>query len=820
MEGVEVTPEQAPAEEPRPRPRPERERLRIRIFSSASDAPRARRPTDAVLLAATIIGVSLCTIPAPGPTELDTAIANIIKELPGLFGGFWEVAYDLLIGWPLFLIVASLSAHDRKGLFRDMLLAIPISFGFAALAGLAAGTDLSASVDQILASDSPPVYLAVRLAIATALIATASPHMVQPLRRVGRWVIGLGALAGIALGVSFSVGVAAGFLVGLAGAATVHLIFGSPGGRLTAQEVAAALDELGVASSDLRAAPLQPRGVQIWLGEASDGRPCVIKVFGRDAHQGQLISSTWSSLRRRGETVRLGSTWQQAQHEAFVSLFAEREGVPVLPLVAAGTAVDGDALLVFHAEGRPLASMPVEEIEDRTIEGLWRAFDRLEELRVAMGRVDGDSLLVRPDGGAALGEFGDASVAADPPEIFADKAQLLVATALAVGRERAVAIAANTIGNGALEEALPYLQPAALDPTLRRAVKARDWDMEDLRVRAEQQTGSAPKELERLRRVTWGSILKLVLIGAIAYALFSAVVDLGVGTILDEFKSASKSWLVAALILCPLVQIPQAFSTLGATLRPMRFRPVLMLQYGIQFIALAVPSSAARVALEIRFFERVGVPAAGAVSIGMIDSFSTFCIQILLIVVISLSGLASLHLFGSGSSSSSSTSIDWANLLIALGLVLIAFIAALLVPRFRNMIKRFFHGLREKAADGREALKVLRKPRKLLFLLGGNLIAQVLLAFLLGMCLEAFGFSATLAQLILVNTFVSLFAGFMPVPGGVGVAEAGYTAGLIAIGIPQDTATSTALMFRFITFYLPPTWGTFAMRWMKENRYL
>ena len=48
-----------------------------------------------------------------------------------------------------------------------------------------------------------------------------------------------------------------------------------------------------------------------------------------------------------------------------------------------------------------------------------------------------------------------------------------------------------------------------------------------------------------------------------------------------------------------------------------------MLQYGIQFIALAVPSSAARVALEIRFFERIGAPAAGAVTVGMIDSFST-----------------------------------------------------------------------------------------------------------------------------------------------------------------------------------------------------
>ncbi len=60
----------------------------------------------------------------------------------------------------------------------------------------------------------------------------------------------------------------------------------------------------------------------------------------------------------------------------------------------------------------------------------------------------------------------------------------------------------------------------------------------------------------------------------------------------------------------------------------------------------------------------------------------------------------------------------------------------------------------------------------------------------------------------------------MPVPGGVGVAEAGYTAGLIAIGIPEAAATSTALLFRLVTFYLPPAWGSLAMRWMKANRYL
>jgi uncharacterized protein (TIRG00374 family) len=117
-------------------------------------------------------------------------------------------------------------------------------------------------------------------------------------------------------------------------------------------------------------------------------------------------------------------------------------------------------------------------------------------------------------------------------------------------------------------------------------------------------------------------------------------------------------------------------------------------------------------------------------------------------------------------------------------------------------------------------LQVLRRPKKLLLLLGGNLIAQVLLAIILGLCLRAFGYSASLAELILINTFVSLFAGFMPVPGGVGVAEAGFTAGLIAVGIPEGPATSTALAFRLVTFYLPPLWGVIAMRWMKSQSYL
>ena len=63
-----------------------------------------------------------------------------------------------------------------------------------------------------------------------------------------------------------------------------------------------------------------------------------------------------------------------------------------------------------------------------------------------------------------------------------------------------------------------------------------------------------------------------------------------------------------------------------------------MLEYAIQFIALAVPSSAARLALDIRFFGRNGIEGGGAVSIGVIASVRGFITQVLLILVISSVG--------------------------------------------------------------------------------------------------------------------------------------------------------------------------------------
>ena len=58
-----------------------------------------------------------------------------------------------------------------------------------------------------------------------------------------------------------------------------------------------------------------------------------------------------------------------------------------------------------------------------------------------------------------------------------------------------------------------------------------------------------------------------------------------------------------------------------------------MMQLATGFMNLALPSSIARMAINVRFFQRQGVPPAAAVTAGVIDSFAGNAVQVLLLIL-------------------------------------------------------------------------------------------------------------------------------------------------------------------------------------------
>ena len=151
--------------------------------------------------------------------------------------------------------------------------------------------------------------------------------------------------------------------------------------------------------------------------------------------------------------------------------------------------------------------------------------------------------------------------------------------------------------------------------------------------------------------------------------------------------------------------------------------------------------------------------------------------------------------------------------MIILGALIVAVLIVIFIPSVRKRVTTPFRQMKD-------ALQVLRIPGKVLDLIGGNLASEILFATTLAIVTRAFGYELPLSTFILINTIVSLFSSLIPVPGGIGVTEAGLTLGLTAAGVPEDTAFAIALAHRFITFYLPPIWGVMSYKWLVKHRFI
>jgi len=52
------------------------------------------------------------------------------------------------------------------------------------------------------------------------------------------------------------------------------------------------------------------------------------------------------------------------------------------------------------------------------------------------------------------------------------------------------------------------------------------------------------------------------------------------------------------------------------------------------------------------------------------------------------------------------------------------------------------------------------------------------------------------------------------------VDEGGLAYGLVGAGLTEEAAFAAVLLYRLVTFYLPPIWGYFALRWLERDNHL
>ncbi len=781
-------------------------RLGARAFAVLSTSTRFRRPTDVVLLTISLVLIVITASQVGDPGDFEVAFANWLASLPSLFSFVWGTAFDFVQVWVL--VIAVLAAVRRRwGLLRDWVATIALAVAGVALVGWLVVDPAPRILDGIGPADGAGTFPSLALAAGAAAITVANPYFVGPLRKFGRWIIGVAWLAALILGVADPGEALCAVAIGWAAGALVHLGFGSPDATPSLADLGASLRSIGVDADPTRV--VVRNGVTVARALTPDGREVDVQVHGRDSWDNQFFVKLWRLVfyRSGGRNVTVNRR-RQIEHQAYLTLYAEREGASVTPFVAAATDRRGNALFVSERVG-PAFGHGDDEISDELLADAWQSLGRLHEVGIRHGGITPHHLQVA-DGRVHFGDFDRATIDWADTSRELDEAQLLATTAVAVGSDRAVEAATAALGVERLTEMTTFLQQAAMPPTLRRSADDAGLDIDELRKATLAKVGAEEQELQTIRRLSVGNVVMWVLLAVVAYALVGAVQEVGLQSIIDAISQASPAILLLALVVGQTPRFAGAFAVSQAAPIPVPLSRLTLLEFAITFVNLAVPSTAARVAVNIRFFQRNGLDRTTAIAVGGLDSVAGFVAQISLILAIVGFGLGSLNL----NISADAPDFTGRLLLIAVVAIAVGIAVVWLVPKFRDPVVSVATTTWQRVGP------LLTSPRRLISVILANLLVQLLFSLTMYTVLRAFGQDVGFADVVLVNVAVALFAGLMPVPGGVGVTEAALTAGFTAIGVDSATAMAAAITYRLVTFYLPPCLGYFTLRSLRAQHLL
>ena len=270
----------------------------LKLFSTPRDQPRARRGTDVVVLVAALLGVVLAIVAFP-PSETEQSLARLLASLPDWLAPLWAFCADLLWFVAVALVAAALVRRRVVVVLQAAAALLLAALLVLVAARLAVGSWPEVS-SALLGRADATRFPNARVAEAAAVLATVSPHLVKPAQTFGRWILLLGVLGAAIVGDATPFGTLAAVLIALVAAAAVRLVSGTSAGRPTLGAVAESLAELGVRALRLEAAERQVAGVFHVRGVDDEGRPLLVKVYGRDAYDTQLVARLWRRAWYRG----------------------------------------------------------------------------------------------------------------------------------------------------------------------------------------------------------------------------------------------------------------------------------------------------------------------------------------------------------------------------------------------------------------------------------------------------------------------------------------------------------------------------------------
>ncbi|WP_280430131.1 flippase-like domain-containing protein [Nocardia brasiliensis] len=646
-------------------------------------------------------------------------------------------------------------------------------------------------------------------AVAAALAAAASPWLPRPWRRIVWALAGVVAMSRVFVGAHLVLDVFGGAALGWTVAAALHLLWGAPVHRTEAPALHRALAAAGLRPLQVAPMTLDARGSRPFLVSTANGAgDLFVKVIGYHERNSDVLFKLFRHLvfREIEDETPFTTPKQEAEHEAFIALLAQRAGVRTPTVVSVGVTPDGEGWLAeTRIPGRNFARAVPEPVTDELLSDIWCQLALLRAARIAHRDLRLANILIDERGTPWIVDFGFGESGASDRRLAADVAELLVSMSLKVGATRAVETARNVLGSAALAEAAPLLQPLALATATRSAVRHRRGLLVELRTAVADATETTPAPPEVLLRFRWRT---LGWIAATIFATYVLLPQIGqLGQTMRTIDEAQWQWLAGALAMSATSYAAAALALLGASPQPLAFGRTMNVQLATSFANRLMPYGLGGTAVNERYLERCGLSRATAVAAVALTIASG--------VVLHLIELAAVGVW-----------LGQTRLLLTAALpsawtLLIAFVAVMTVLGIAvAVLLRRPRLLADVRTAARGMADILREPRRAVLLVGGQVAGNIAYIAALGFAVHAFGGQASAALVAAVFLGGSALGAASPTPAGLGVVEAALVAGLMVGGVAGPPAVAGVLAYRLATFWLPAAAGFISFKSLRRQRYL
>lgn len=256
----------------------------------------------------------------------------------------------------------------------------------------------------------------------------------------------------------------------------------------------------------------------------------------------------------------------------------------------------------------------------------------------------------------------------------------------------------------------------------------------------------------------------------------------------DTVRNAGKVELLTGAVLMLLTYVAATLTLQCIALRKISFKPTLLVQFASGFASKLVPAGIGGFALNTRYLNKQKHSMVQAGSVMALNGLLGFLGHNLILI----GGLVFYR-----DSVTKIFAIHLPSQFVTLGvialLLMLCGLGVVLRKKFLKLIRDF----------KRTIWFYRSRPYMLLGGFIGALVVTILFTAILYLSAVTLGVTLSLPETFIAYTAMSIGAAVTPTPGGIGGAEAALTGILVALGLDTANAFAIALIFRFITYWLP-----------------